>query len=97
MPLYSFTCNDCFFGFDELLSIDNRKNPINCGCPSCGNKSIVSKINTIAIFSDTTLTANSKTKGDWNKLMSKMKKGTPKHLHENLDQASSRTGRRTLG
>jgi len=40
------------------------------------------------------VTPNSKTGGDWNELMTKMKKGLPKAAHANLDRASDRNLRR---
>lgn len=97
MPIYSFICETCNFEFDEILSMNKRKAPTKCNCKSCNEKTVVSKIGTISIFSDSTLTANKKTKGDWNRLTDKIKKGIPKRYHSNLDRASSRTGRRFKG
>lgn len=97
MPIYSFICEKCNFEFDEILAMSKRKTPTKCKCKSCNAKSVISKMSNISIFSDSTLTANKKTKGDWNRLTDKIKKGIPKRYHSNLDQASSRTGRRFMG
>ena len=97
MPIYSFLCENCDHSFDEFLSIDNRKTPTTCKCGECGNKSVVYTISTMSIQSDSTMNANKKTKGDWNRLMDKMKGGMPKRYHERLDKASSLTGRRFKG
>jgi len=97
MPIYSFLCESCSCEFDKFLSIDNRKNPETEQCPACNKKTVKSVPALIEIFSDSTLTANKKTKGDWNKLMDRIKKGVPKRVHSNLDKASSRTGRRHKG
>ena len=43
---------------------------------------------------DTTMTANKKTGGQWNELMTRMKNYTPDRYHTRLDTATSRTGRR---
>lgn len=97
MPIYSFICENCEIAFDEVLSVDDRNTPTQCKCKKCNKNSIVRGINNISIFSDSTLTANKKTKGDWNRLTDKIKTGIPKRYHSNLDRASSRTGRRFMG
>ena len=97
MPIYSFICETCSSDYDEILTISKRKTPTKCNCKTCNNKTVISKIGTISIFSDSTLTANKKTKGDWNRLTEKIKGGIPKRYHSNLDRASSRTGRRFMG
>jgi putative FmdB family regulatory protein len=98
MPNYEFICEDCGHSFCRLLSIDNRNTPLDEGCEKCNSKSINKEysINPL-ILSDNTMTANKKTGGQWNELMSKMKSGMPKRYHERLDIASSRTSRRFMG
>lgn len=97
MPMYSFICESCTFEFTELLSVDKRKSPAKCHCPKCFKKTVIPQVSSICIFSDTTLTANKKTNGGWNQLMTKMKNGIPKKYHKTLDTASDRTGRRFKG
>lgn len=94
MPIYSFICENCSSAFDEFLPMNERKKPTECDCKKCNTRSVVPQITNISIFSDSTLTANKKTKGAWNQLTEKIKKGIPKRYHSNLDVASSRTGRR---
>lgn len=97
MPTYCFLCETCNHSFDKFLFVSNRKQPESENCPMCSTKKIINIPGSIQVFSDSTLTANKKTKGEWDKLMNKMKKGLPKRTHENLDKASSRTGRYIRG
>jgi len=93
MPNYEFNCEECGFVFCRLLEIDNRNQPLNESCEKCGCNKISRNYSAIGIFSDNTCNANKKTGGQWNELMSKMKSKLPKRYHENLDTASSRSGR----
>lgn len=97
MPTYSFLCESCNHKFDRFLTISERKKPEEESCPHCNINKIISVPALIGIFSDTTMTPDKKTKGDWGKLMTKMKRGLPQRVHKNLDKASSRTGRRFKG
>jgi len=97
MPTYCFLCESCGHGFEEFLSISERKNPETNSCVRCGKTEVKSVPALVEIFSDSTMTPNKKTKGDWGRLMNKMKRGLPKRTHETLDKASSRTSRRYLG
>lgn len=99
MPNYGFTCESCSRSFDKLLSINEREQPLKEACPSCGEHKIIKDYGSMkqSMSSDTTLNANKATGGKWNELMSRMKKGLPKRYHENLDRASSATGRSWQG
>jgi putative FmdB family regulatory protein len=96
MPNYGFICNACGNKFDRILSILDREQPLTESCSSCGEKNISRDFDnqTSALMADSMVTPNSKTGGDWNELMSKMKKGLPKYTHGNLDIASNRNMRK---
>lgn len=98
MPNYEFKCDNCDSYFCRLLSIGDRNIPLTENCEHCGSVSIVKSYSTgPLLLSDSTMTPNKKTGGQWNELVSKIKKGTPKRFHNNLDVASSRTARRWMG
>ena len=98
MPNYGFICEYCNHSFCRLLPIDKRDDPLTECCEKCNSKHINKEfsINPL-LLSDSTMTANKKTGGQWNELMSKMKGGMPKKYHQRLDEASSRTSRRWMG
>ena len=98
MPNYGFICEDCGHSFCRLLPIEKRNSPLKEGCEKCNSGSINKQFSSNPLLlSDTTMTANKKTGGQWNDLMSKMKSGMSKRYHERLDIASSRTSRRWKG
>jgi putative FmdB family regulatory protein len=97
MPNYEFKCEDCGNVFCRLLGINNRNQPLTESCEKCGCNKINRNYSAIGIFSDNNCTPNSKTGGEWNELMSKIKPKIPKRYHKNLDAASSRTARRWMG
>ena len=96
MPNYGFICEKCDHVFEDILSIVDREKPLNEKCPNCGKKKGIKRNYndyTQKIGSDATLNANKATGGKWNELMGRMKKGISKRYHNNLDIASSRTGK----
>jgi putative FmdB family regulatory protein len=100
MPNYGFLCENCDKTFDCFLKIDERNDPILEECPHCKTKGKIAKDYSSlsqSLNSDSNLTPNNKTGGQWNELMSKMKHNIPKRYHGNLDSASNRSGRRWLG
>ena len=96
MPVYGFICDNCGEKFDRFLSISNREQPLTESCGKCSHKSIRRDYEnqTSALTADSLVTPNKKTGGAWNELMSKMKKGLPRHTHANLDNATNRSLRR---
>ena len=40
MPWYDYTCDSCDHEFTEVLRMDDRKIPIENGCPECGASSV---------------------------------------------------------
>lgn len=100
MPNYGFLCEDCGKQFDRFLKIDEREIPITEECPHCKTKGkIVKEYSTLslALNADSKLTPNSKTGGQWNELMGRMKNRLPQRYHANLDSATNRSGRRWSG
>jgi putative FmdB family regulatory protein len=96
MPIYDFICNECGNKFDKFLPISERESPIKEPCSKCGLKKIIRNYDNqiVSLTSDMLVTPNSKTGGDWNELMNRMKKGLPKSAHANLDRASDRSLRK---
>jgi putative FmdB family regulatory protein len=48
MPMYEYRCADCGREFEELVSMNERKNP---PCPSCGSSKTEKKLSVISGFS----------------------------------------------
>ena len=100
MPNYGFLCEKCSEKFDCLLPMNKRDDPLLENCPKCNEVGFVIKDFSgirCSLNSDSTLTPDKATGGKWSELMSRMKTGVSKRYHKNLDQASSRTGRRWKG
>lgn len=96
MPTYGFICNNCEHKFDLYLPIKERDIPVKEPCPKCSlTESISRDYNDYSqtIGCDATLTPNKATGGQWNELMTKMKKGLSTRHHSKLDQATANTGR----
>ena len=91
MPNYSFKCESCDHSFETFLKIAERDNPIKEPCPSCKKKKITKnwsdQSNSIAI--DTTLTPTKVCGGAWNEVMDRVKKATPMHKREQVEQSRS--------
>lgn len=98
MPNYGFICEDCKHSFCRLLPIDKRNDPLTESCEVCNSTRINKEFSSNpTLLSDSTMTANKKTGGQWNELMTKIKTGIPKRYHHRLDESSSRTARRWKG
>jgi putative FmdB family regulatory protein len=98
MPSYDYRCDGCEVIWDEFHSISSRDNPCDEKCPHCGEMKVSRHIgNFPQMKTDTTMTANKKTGGQWNELMTRMKDYTPERYHKKFDTATSRTGRRFKG
>lgn len=75
----------------------DRDLPTTLPCPKCKAKGTVKKSwtgCTPSLGADYTLTPDKATGGQWSQLMSKIKRGLPKHRHANFDQANNSRGRR---
>ena len=100
MPTYDFKCEKCSQKWTQFLLIQDRENPVKNACPHCNKKNCVIRewtTENLSIASDATLTANKKTGGAWNELMSKMKSGLPERYAKKLDSPNNMTGRRWRG
>jgi putative FmdB family regulatory protein len=100
MPNYGFMCENCEKGFECLLSISKREEPLNEACPHCSIKGkVVKDFQGIrcGLSSDSTLTPDKATGGRWSELMTKMKSGLAPRYHSKLDSATNMTGRRWKG
>ena len=40
MPWYDYDCELCGYEFTEVLPMDDRKIPVENGCPECGEDSV---------------------------------------------------------
>lgn len=95
MPTYDYRCTSCNEIWDAFHTISNRDAPCKNKCPQCGEKKVVRHIGEFpSMTTDSTLTANKKTGGQWNDLMGKMKNYTPQRYHERIDRAGSNKGKR---
>ena len=68
-----------------------------CGqpCPECSTENSVHRgVSVTQMGVDAKVTPDSRTGGQFSELMTKMKAGMPKRYRDNLDRASSRTGKR---
>ena len=98
MPSYDYKCESCEEIWDIFTSIGNRDKACKEKCPHCGKKKVIRHIGTFpSMTTDSELTPNKKTGGQWNDLMGKMKNYTPERYHQRLDNASSQTGKRWKG
>ena len=88
MPLYDYRCDKCNMIWEESRTISDRDIPCNEKCPHCKKKGSVKKHvgGFPGIGVDSTLTANKKTGGQWNEIMSKIKNGLPERYHKNIDR-----------
>ncbi len=99
MPTYSFNCKSCDKNWDTFLTMENRDNPTKEKCPHCLKKSVERcwMGGSMSIQSDTTLTPNKATGGQWNELMAKMKSGLPGRYARKLDTVNNMSGRSWKG
>ena len=96
MPSYDYMCEACNETWDDFQMMSSRHVPCKKPCPHCKKKKVKRTLPTEfpQMESDSTLTANKKTGGQWNELMHKMKDYTPNRYHDKFDKASSNSGKR---
>lgn len=98
MPNYDYRCSSCGHSWSELFKIDDRDTPLKKPCAKCKKKKIERDILGFpGIASDSQLTPDTKTDGQWSKLMDKIKKGKPKDSQKKLEATKHHTGRRWKG
>ncbi len=96
MPIYEYYCDKCSNKFDAILPMSRYNEPCHEPCEKCGgtrciHRGVPSRVQTGA---DAALSPDSKTGGEWGQLMDKMKRNLPPSHHKQLDDASSRSGKR---
>ena len=99
MPTYDYRCNACEHIFESVqLMVDDMK-PTKEPCPECGKKEVTKSWAgvTPGLGSDSTLTPDKKTGGQWSEMMGRIKKNIPKKYHQGLDKSTNRTGKRWYG
>ena len=99
MPIYDYRCEKCEMMWEESLPVSKREAPTKKACPHCEENGCVTKHigGFPGLATDSTLTADKATGGQWNELMSRMKSGVSNKYKPNLDIASQRTGARWKG
>jgi putative FmdB family regulatory protein len=90
MPIYEYTCKKCDHVHDEMRSIDSRDSPIDC--PECEHNECSRNITGAMGAVDTLLTPDRATGGQFSQMIDKIKRGTPKSYHKNLDRTSNHNG-----
>ena len=97
MPMYDYQCEKCKHIWESFESYANREKPTTVPCTECNATDIIRTIGGFpGIASDTTLTADKKTGGQWSEMMDRVKNsGTvPKRYHDRLDQSTNQSGRK---
>jgi putative FmdB family regulatory protein len=95
MPVYEYYCKECDANFDEVLPMARFDEPCEQPCPECSAENAIHRgVSVSQMGVDAKVTPDSRTGGQFSELMSRMKSGMPKRYRDNLDVASSRTGKR---
>lgn len=102
MPTYDYVCDACSHKFEQTKMISERDQPISEPCPKCQKEGEVRRdwsYNKPGLGVDKTMTADSKTGGQWSELMEKMKCAHPKRFHKKFDtrERQEDMGRRWYG
>ena len=91
MPIYEYTCTKCDHVHDDIRTVANRDEPIDC--PECEHNECSRNIlNSVMAAVDTNLTPDKATGGQYSEMIDKMKHGTPKSYHETLDRGTNQNG-----
>lgn len=89
MPNYSFKCESCDHSFETFLKMSENDQPTKEPCPKCKKKKVIKdwgvQSNSIAI--DATLTPTKVCGSAWNEVMERVKKSTPAHKKDQLEQS----------
>tara|TARA_R110002051_G_scaffold275287_1_gene336308 strand:- start:210 stop:509 length:300 start_codon:yes stop_codon:yes gene_type:complete len=99
MPTYDYQCNKCEMVWEDVYTISDRDIPLSKSCPHCKKRNCVEK--TFTSFpgsaTDTNITPDKKTGGQWSELINKIKKGVPENAKKKLDRATNHSGRQWRG
>jgi putative FmdB family regulatory protein len=94
MPIYEYKCEGCALEFESFESMSNRDGPLSEPCPECGESRVKKLVSVTTMGVDMNVTPDSKTGGDWSRMMDKIKNGLPERHHGGIDRSTSRTGGR---
>lgn len=98
MPNYDYKCAKCEHTFEEFMSYDDREKPCKQPCPECGVKEVTKIIGGFpGLATDSTLTPDKKTGGQWSEMMNRVKRNIPKKYHGGLDKSTNMTGKQWKG
>jgi putative FmdB family regulatory protein len=99
MPTYDYQCNKCEMIWEDVYTIADRATPLSKPCPHCKKKKCVEKA--FASFpgsaTDTNITPDKKTGGQWSELINRIKKGVPEYSKNKLDRATNHSGHQWRG
>lgn len=90
MPLYDYACRVCEHSFSESQRIDDRKVPIERGCPACGIREEVDGVFALyqvlgspnICYSMTT----KRTDDDFNSKLKELRNRVPEQYRANLEK-----------
>ena len=71
MPWYDYTCDSCDHEFTEVLRMDDRKIPIENGCPECGASSVRQLLGNV-MMGDSVVLGINKPDAAYNEVISKI-------------------------
>jgi putative FmdB family regulatory protein len=97
MPTYNYECDKCQKVWEEIHMMKDRDLPTTLPCPKCKAEGTVKKSwagCTPGLGVDHTLTPDKATGGRWSELMSKIKRGQPKHQQARFDKGNNAKGTR---
>ena len=98
MPNYDYKCAKCEHTFESFLSYDDREKPCGEPCPQCSAEEVTKTIGGFpGIASDSTLTPDKKTGGQWSEMMNKVKSNIPPKYHSGLDKSTNMSGKKWHG
>ena len=98
MPTYNYSCNACNKLWEETHTIAERESPCSLPCPHCKKKKVFKTMEGClpGLGADATLTPDKASGGRWKHVVEKIKAGTPKRLHKNIE-GSGGAGQRWRG
>ena len=80
------------------MTYEEREKPCDEPCPECGAVGVKKTIGGFpGLATDSTLTPDKKTGGQWSEMMNKVKSGIPKKYHGGIDKSTNMTGKRWKG
>lgn len=99
MPTYDYRCGGCDHLFESVQMMADDLLPTKEPCPKCGKKEVTKSWAgvTPGLCSDSTITPDKKTGGQWSEMMGKIKSGLPERYKSNIDKSTNRNGRRWYG